>query len=146
MILCCCYQLLLQRGAFAKPFIPSPCSLAYSLTPRVSQRGGPILWSLSATYSIGCALNHKVRPCPGTLIRNARARVYSKGTPVPGYIHTFKNTIMRNCSWADLTEDEFGEQWIHGTSAEPKTRKNICAGVADGVKHKVKEHSDWLAI
>ena len=53
---------------------------------------------------------------------------------------------MRNCSWADLTEDEFGEQWIHGTSAEPKTRKNICAGVADGVKHKVKEHNDWLAI
>ena len=132
----CCYQLLLQRGAFAKPFIPSPCSLAYSLTPRVSQRGGPILWSLSATYSIGCALNHKVRPCPGTLIRNARARVYSKGTPVPGYIHTFNNTLMRNLSWADLTEDEFGEQWIHGTSAEPKSRTNICAELADGVKKK----------
>ena len=42
---------------------------------------------------------------------------------MPGYIHTFNNTLMRNLSWADLTEDEFGEQWIHGTSAEPKSIK-----------------------
>ena len=49
---------------------------------------------------------------------------------------------MRNSSWADLTEDEFGEQWIHGTSAKRKSRTNICAGLADGVKHKVKEHSE----
>ena len=43
---------------------------------------------------------------------------------------------MRNSSWADLTEDEFGEQWIHGTSAEPKSRTNICAGLEDGVKKR----------
>ena len=65
---------------------------------------------------------------------------------MPGYIHTFNNTLMRNLSWADLTEDEFGEQWIHGTSAEPKSIKEHRDLDDQMCDYEGQCKDNWLAI
>ena len=53
---------------------------------------------------------------------------------------------MRNSSWADLTEDEFGEQWIHGTSAEPKSIKEHRDLDDQMCDYEGQCKDNWLAI